>query len=59
MSPAGFVSGNSIVLDVGTLGYISGSYVSSTYRLRAVLNLTADTQISDGDGTKDNPFVVE
>ena len=26
--------------------------------IRPVLNLTANTQVSDGDGTKENPFVV-
>ena len=27
--------------------------------IRPVLNLTANTRISDGDGTKNNPFIVE
>ena len=58
MSPAGFTSGNSTVWYVST-GYISIDYVSATHRLRPVLNLTANTQISDGDGTKENPFVVK
>ena len=59
MSPAGFSSSGSYVWLVSTEGYINYSGVNLTIRLRAVLNLTADTQISDGDGTKDNPFVVE
>ena len=32
-------------------------YTSSI--VRPVINLTADTQTSSGDGTKENPFVVE
>ena len=59
MSPAGFSGSNSIVWYVITAGGIYSNSVDFTRRLRAVLNLNADTQISDGDGTKDNPFVVE
>ena len=56
---AGFVSGNSNVWNVYTSGCIYENNVTDTYCLRAVLILTSDTQISDGDGTKENPFVVE
>ena len=59
MSPAGFSGSNSNVWFVNSPGYISYEYVIPTYRLRTVLSLTADTQISGGDGTKENPFVVE
>ena len=59
MSPAGFMSGYSDVWCVYTEGVISYDYANRTYAVRPVLNLTADTQISDGDGTKENPFVVE
>ena len=59
MSPAGISGSYSYVWFVGTAGGINSYNVSITTRLRAVLNLTADIQISDGDGTKDNPFVAE
>ena len=59
MSPAGFASGRSNVWRVYTSGDIGINVVYTYNRLRAVLNLTADTQISDGDGTKENPFIVE
>ena len=61
MSPAGLIGSYSSVWLVGTAGNISYSNVASSnsYSLRPVLNLTANTQISDGDGTKENPFVVE
>ena len=59
MSPAGFSGSYSDVWYVSTAGGIYTHYVNTADRLRAVLNLTANTQISDGDGTKNNPFVVE
>ena len=59
MSPGGIV--NSIYPMIWSYNNIigSGNFVSSPELLVPVLNLTANTQISDGDGTKDNPFVVE
>ena len=57
--PAGFESGNSNVCNVYTSGCIYENNVTDTYCLRAVLIVNADTQITDGDGTKENPFVVE
>jgi hypothetical protein len=58
MSPAGFASGYAYVWVVNTTGNIGSDYFHYTYRLRAVLILTADTQISSGDGTKENPFTI-
>ena len=58
MSPAGISDSSSYVWFVSTTGGIGNDRVNYTHRLRAVLNLTADTQISDGDGTKENPFIV-
>ena len=61
MSPAGFAYGSySLVWVVNKTGIINvRDVIGLDERLRAVLNLTSDTQISDGDGTKENPFVVE
>ena len=61
MSPAGFTSGNSYVWNIRASGDISGNYyvANTSYHLRSVLILKSDTQISSGDGTKENPFVVE
>ena len=59
MSPTGFSNSVSRVWCVHTDSYLNYPDVSSTHAVRPVLNLTADTQISDGDGTKENPFVVE
>ncbi len=58
MSAAGF-PGTSFAWRVDTTGYIDYINVRGTGAVRPVLNLTANTQISDGDGTKENPFVVE
>ena len=59
MSSAGLSGSTSIGWYVSTTGSIDYFNVRSTLRLRPVLNLNADTKISDGDGTKENPFVVE
>ena len=59
MSPAGFSGYDAIVWYVNATSQVDRSNVYNSPRLRAVLNLTADTQISDGDGTKENPFVVK
>ena len=59
MSPAGFESGYSYVWLVGTSGNFYRDDVNYANRLRPVLILNADTQISLGDGTINSPFVVE
>ena len=65
MSSAGFQSYRVIVWAVGTVGNVSttgvinNNYVVNTNTVRPVINLTTNTQISDGDGTSENPFVVE
>ena len=59
MSPAGISGSYSTVWGVYTTGNFNYNYVSSAIRLRPVLNLTADTQITGGDGTINSPFVVE
>ena len=59
MGPAGFSGSDSSVWRVPATGHIYGYRVNATARLRPVLILNAGTQISDGDGTKNNPFVVE
>ena len=60
ISPSGFFNTSRvwIITYLGTIyNYYAG--VNDNRCIRPVLNLTADTQISDGDGTKENPFVVE
>ena len=59
MSPAGFSSTNSYAWIISTESYVNYYSVDFSSRFRPVLNLTANTKISDGDGSKENPFVVE
>ena len=60
ISPSGFFNTSRvwIITPAGTI-YNYNAGVNDNRCIRPVLNLTADTQISDGDGTKENPFVVE
>ena len=57
MSPAGFSGSYSYVWSVYAPGVIYYNGVDSASRLRAVLNLNADTLVT-GDGTSSDPFVV-
>ena len=58
MSPSGFSGSYSCVWRVHDAGYINNDSSFNTIAVRPVLNLTADTQISSGDGTKNNPFSI-
>mgnify|MGYP004618350721 CR=1 FL=1 len=59
MSPAGFSGSRSNVWYVTVSADIRDTIVNDTNCLRPVLNLNANTKISSGDGTKENPFVAE
>ena len=59
MSPAGFSGSSSYVWRVNNSGDINLCNVFNSNAVRPVLNITADTKISDGDGTINSPFVVE
>ena len=61
MGPAGFLASSLIpyVWNVRTTGILGNYDVNRSSIVRPVINLTADTQTSSGNGTKDNPFVVE
>ena len=57
MSPAGYTYGNSRVWSVYTTGN-NYNVVNTTFAVRPVLNLTADTKISSGDGTSSNSYKI-
>ena len=59
MSAAGFSGYGSEVWLMLNPNNLYSSNVTNSHSVRGVINLNADTQISDGDGTKENPFVVE
>ena len=57
-SPSGYLSW-ALVFAVDPNGRIDyGAGVDYTYGVRPVINLKADTQFSEGNGTASNPFVV-
>ena len=64
MSPTGFLLGSSRVWDIYFNGSINRDHVATATNgkynvsLRPVLILKSDTQISLGDGTKNNPYVL-
>ena len=58
MSPAGFSGSISYVWYVYTTGNINYFSVGDNNRLRAVLNIKADTGISKGIGTSSDPYVI-
>ena len=58
MSPAGFSGSRATVWLVNTTGNLNNYFVNNTYRLRPVTSLKSDTKISNGDGTKENPFTI-
>ena len=59
MNSSGFFTSYPYVWIVNAQGGIDEGNSSIARSIRPVLILNADTQIFDGDGTKNNPFVVE
>ena len=43
---------------VAATGYLAASWVTETYGVRPVINLSPDILIAGGDGTKNNPYTV-
>ena len=60
MSPSLFFSRLARVLIVYSTGYLNGNYRvnSTTIGVHPVINLRADVQFSEGNGTSETPFVV-
>ncbi len=59
MSAAGFSGYGSEAWLMFNTNNLYSSNVTNSHSVRGVINLNANTKISDGDGTKDNPFIVE
>ena len=61
MSPSYFSATNSraVVFRVASDGWLYSSNVFLTYGVRPVINLKATTTISSGNGTAQNPFIVD
>ena len=59
MSAAGFSGYGSEAWLMFNTNNLYSSNVTNSHSVRGVINLNANTKISDGYGTKDNPFIVE
>ena len=59
MSAAGFSGYGSEAWLMFNTNNLYSSNVTNSHSVRGVINLSANTKISDGVGTKDNPFIVE
>ena len=59
MSPCVWYGNSVNVFHVSTDGSLSNNNVSNTRGLRPVINLKSDVLFSSGDGTLNNPYVVE
>ena len=60
MSPSSFysLSSRAVVFNVNSNGSLNDWYAGGTIGVRPVINLRADTQFSEGNGTSTNPYVV-
>ena len=61
LSPIMFNTDNSMAYlwAIGSDGSLYGNYVSNNNGIRPVINLKADTEITDGIGTENDPFIVK
>lgn len=60
MSPYNFTSSNANAnaWRVNSTGHLDANWVTTSYGVRPVVNLSADILITGGDGTKVNPYMV-
>ena len=60
MSPAYFDSplAYARIWYIHATGYTHGHWANASYGIRPVINLSSDIEISEGDGTKNNPYTV-
>ena len=58
MSPSSFSFGLTWVLRVNSDGNLDSDRVNYKDGVRPVINLKADVQFSEGNGTADNPYVI-
>ena len=61
MSPRSFsaTSTSAYVFLASSAGYAGSNYVTYTFGVRAVINLKADTPITGGIGTANDPYVIK
>ena len=59
MSPWNFDGGRAFVGLVSGFDYVDNDYPHFVFGVRAAVNLSSYVQITSGDGTIDNPYVVK
>lgn len=59
MSPAYFDGSNTRVGRVNSAGYMNANNVNQVGGIRPVINLKSTVTIENGNGTKDNPYVIK
>ena len=61
MSPSSFYSSNAYAYEfyVSPTGVMNYHYVTYGHGLRAVINISSNTQIRMGDGTPSNPYIID
>ena len=59
LSPYDFVGSHDYAFDVGDDGYLSHDFVNDNFYSRPSITLIANAQISSGDGTISNPYVIK
>ena len=58
-SPFNFYSPNAIGYGVDSTGLLRSDYVYNTYGVRPALSLRTGVVYSEGDGSKDSPYIIE
>ena len=59
INPANFYNSSSYVRSVNSSGYPGVGFVANTYGVRPVVSLKPGTRYSVGDGSKNNPYVID
>ena len=59
MCPRHFVGSGAVEWRVGANGYLLGDYVDGSHGARPVINLKSGIEITGGDGTSSNPYVIK
>ena len=58
-SPCSFSSHGAYEYSVDSAGNLSSKFVDGAYGMRPALSLRAGVVYSEGDGSKDNPYIIE
>ncbi|MBR2678760.1 MAG: hypothetical protein IKE63_05025 [Bacilli bacterium] len=59
ISPSSFYNDNALERSVKTTGIVTNYIINSTYGVRPAISLKPGTLYTSGDGSKNNPYIVE